>query len=224
MSGASSAGNTIFERSTAGSIAPKPAPTIVAPIRPPNRACDDELGRPKNQVARFQTIAPMRPANTITGVICTPPSPSRMSPPLIVRATSVLRNAPTRFSTAASATATFGRSAPVAIGVAMAFAVWRGTRWVKSKKRQRDDEGDDQGDVQLPASAAPPPPPPPENPPPNEPLEKLELPLDDHELPPLLPEEVVTIGWTRVSAEVANELRKFELMASPLYQVGDVSW
>jgi hypothetical protein len=34
----------------------------------------------------------------------------------------------------------------------------------------------------------PPPPPPPEKPPPNEPLEKLELPLDDHELPPLPPE------------------------------------
>ena len=57
-----------------------------------------------------------------------------MSPPLIVFATSVLRNAPTRLSTAAIATATFGLSAPVAIGVAMALAVsWN--PFVKSKKR-----------------------------------------------------------------------------------------
>ncbi len=63
----------------------------------------------------------------------TPPSPSRMIPPEMVFATSVERNAPTRFRDAAIATATFGRSAPVAIGVAMALAVsWK--PFVKSKK------------------------------------------------------------------------------------------
>ena len=82
----------------------------------------------------FHTIAPTRPAKIISGVIRMPPSPSRMSPPLIVFATSVLRNAPTRFSTAAIATATLGLSAPVAMGVAIAFAVsWNPL--VKSKKR-----------------------------------------------------------------------------------------
>jgi hypothetical protein len=65
----------------------------------------------------------MSPAKIIVGVIWMPFSPSRMRPPLIVLATSVLRKAPTRLSTAAIATATLGRNAPVAIGVAIALAV-----------------------------------------------------------------------------------------------------
>ena len=134
ITGASSAGSTIFDSSTTGSIAPNPAPTTVAPIRPPNRACDDELGSPSSHVIRFHTIAPTSPAKIICGVIRMPSAPSRISPPLMVFATSVLRNAPTRFSTAAISTATFGLSAPVAIGVAMALAVsWN--PFVKSKKR-----------------------------------------------------------------------------------------
>ena len=39
---------------------------IAAPTRPPIRACDDEEGRPKYQVIRFQAIAPSRPARTTT--------------------------------------------------------------------------------------------------------------------------------------------------------------
>ena len=54
-------------------------------------------------------------------------------PPEIVLATSVDRKAPTRFRIAAISTATLGLSAPVAIGVAIAFAVsWN--PFVKSKK------------------------------------------------------------------------------------------
>ncbi len=68
-------------------------------------------------------MAPMSPARIIDGVICRPPSPSRISPPEMVLATSVLRNAPTRLSTAAIATAVLGLSAPVAMGVAIALAV-----------------------------------------------------------------------------------------------------
>ena len=61
-----------------------------------------------------------------------PPSPSRMMPPETVFATSVDRNAPTRFKTAASVTAVLGLIAPVAIGVAIALAVsWKPL--VKSK-------------------------------------------------------------------------------------------
>ena len=57
-----------------------------------------------------------------------------MIPPEIVLATSVERNAPTRLSTAATVTATLGRMAPVAMGVAIAFAVsWKPL--VKSKIR-----------------------------------------------------------------------------------------
>ena len=55
-----------------------------------------------------------------------------MMPSEMVLATSVDRNAPTRFRIAASSTATLGLSAPVAIGVAIALAVsWK--PFVKSK-------------------------------------------------------------------------------------------
>src|SRR5882757_5809819 len=109
-------------------IAPPPAATQVAPIRPPNRACDELDGRPKYQVARFHRIAPTRPAKITVGLILV----SSTRPLEIVLATSVERNAPTRFSTAEMATATLGRSAPVATEVAIAFAVsWKPL--VKSK-------------------------------------------------------------------------------------------
>src|SRR4051794_28460583 len=39
------------------------------PTTPPIRACDELDGSPKYQVARFQTIAPTRPAKTTVGVI-----------------------------------------------------------------------------------------------------------------------------------------------------------
>ena len=48
---------------------------------------------------------------------------SLMMPPEMVFATSVERNAPTRLSVPAAMTAVLGLSAPVAIEVAMAFAV-----------------------------------------------------------------------------------------------------
>ena len=41
-----------------------PAANRVAPTRPPNSACDDDDGRPKYQVIRFQAIAPSTPAKT----------------------------------------------------------------------------------------------------------------------------------------------------------------
>jgi hypothetical protein len=70
-------------------------------------------------VARFQLIAPTRPPKTTVGVIAS----ASTIPPATVAATSSEMNAPTKLSTAAIATATFGRSAPVAIVVAMALAV-----------------------------------------------------------------------------------------------------
>ncbi len=80
----------------------------------------------------FQVIAPIRPAKMIAGKIAAESSSSRIMPPEIVLATSVERNAPTRFRMAASRTATLGLSAPVAMGVAIAFAVsWN--PFVKSK-------------------------------------------------------------------------------------------
>jgi hypothetical protein len=100
----------------------------VAPIRPPNSACEELEGSPRNQVSRFHRIAPTSPAKITTGLI----SVSSTSPPEIVFATWTDRNAPARFRHAAIATATLGRSAPVAMEVAMAFAVsWK--PFVKSK-------------------------------------------------------------------------------------------
>ncbi len=109
-----------------------PTPTSVAPIRPPNRACDELDGSPSSHVSMFHVIAPMRPAKMIGGKMSGLSWSSRIMPPEIVLATSVDRNAPTRLRLAAKRTATFGFNAPVAMGVAIAFAVsWKPL--VKSK-------------------------------------------------------------------------------------------
>src|SRR4051812_663418 len=109
-------------------IASSPPATQVAPIRPPNSACDELEGNPRYQVTRFHKIAPTSPAKMTTGLM----SVSSTSPPEIVFATSTDRKAPTRFRQPATVTATFGRSAPVAIEVAIALAVsWKPL--VKSK-------------------------------------------------------------------------------------------
>lgn len=111
----------------------RPIPAIAAPIRPPKSAWEELDGRPRSHVNMFHTTAPMSPAKIIPGVMCTPAAPSRMIPPEMVFATSLEMNAPTRLSTAASATALRGVIAPVAMGVAIAFAVsWK--PFVKSKK------------------------------------------------------------------------------------------
>ena len=105
-----------------------PAPISTAPIRPPNRACEELDGSPSSQVIRFHRIAPTSPAKIIVGVT----RASLTMPPEMVLATSVDRNAPATFSTAAISTATFGFSAPVATEVAIAFALsWKPL--VKSK-------------------------------------------------------------------------------------------
>ncbi len=120
-----------------------PRPASVEPMRPPNSACEELDGRPSSQVSRFQTMPPMRPASTMSSSADPPPWSSAGSgaPDLswifttafvTVSATSMLRNAPTRLSTAESVTATLGFNAPVAMDVAIAFAVsWKPL--VKSK-------------------------------------------------------------------------------------------
>src|SRR5882757_2479520 len=103
-------------------MASDPAYTQVAPISPPNSACEELDGRLSSQVSRFQTIAPSSPPKITTGVILA----SFTRPPEIVLATATERKAPTRFRAPASRTATLGRNAPVAIEVAIAFAVsWK---------------------------------------------------------------------------------------------------
>ena len=122
ISGDATAGTRIFSATLSKWTAPEPEAIQTAPISPPNSACDELDGSPTSQVTRFHRIAPISPPNTTAGVTLA----SSTIPLEIVFATSVDRNAPTRFSTPEIATATFGFSAPVAIEVAMAFAVsWK---------------------------------------------------------------------------------------------------
>ena len=102
--------------------APVPTAAIIAPSTPPMSACDEEEGTLKYHVTTFQTIAPTRPANTM-GIVTRFWS---TMPLAIVAATETEMNAPAKFRTAARVTATRGRSARVAIVVAIAFAVsWK---------------------------------------------------------------------------------------------------
>ena len=85
---------------------------------------------PSSQVSRFQMIPPARPAATTASVTLL----TETRPLAIVAATARDRKAPTKFRTPEMATATRGGSAPVAMDVAIAFAVsWKPL--VKSKPR-----------------------------------------------------------------------------------------
>src|SRR6478609_2331683 len=117
--GATTAGSRIFDTITEKLTPEVPAPTSTAPMSPPNRAWDELDGNPNSQVMRFHRMAPTSPAKIITGVT----RASLTMPPEIVLATSVDRNAPTTFSTAAMMTAVRGRNAPVATEVAIALAL-----------------------------------------------------------------------------------------------------
>src|SRR5690349_13645842 len=89
---------------------------------PPISACEDDEGRPKYHVARFQAIAPHRPAKTIGSVM----SSGLTMPLAMVAATEIEMNAPTKFSVDAMSTATRGAMARVEIEVATALAVsWK---------------------------------------------------------------------------------------------------
>src|SRR3954454_11818571 len=128
--GASTAGRTILFSTTSKWIADAPPATQVAPISPPNSACDELEGSPRYHVTRFHRMAPISPAKITTGLIAV----SSTKPPEMVFATDTDRKAPARFRQAAIATAVLGRNAPVAIDVARALAVsWK--PFVKSKTR-----------------------------------------------------------------------------------------
>ena len=110
---------SIFGAGAARRLASVPAATHVAPMSPPNSACDELEGMPRNQVSRFHRIAPTSPAKITVGVILV----SSTRPLEIVFATWTDRNAPMRLRTPAMITAVRGFSARVAIDVAMALAV-----------------------------------------------------------------------------------------------------
>jgi hypothetical protein len=117
--GATRAGTMTFSMMPSPCTALAPAAANVAPTIPPIRACDDDEGRPKYQVARFQAIAPISPAKTIDGVI----ELASTIPLATVAATFSDRNAPTKFKSAAIATAGFGAIARVEMAVATTLAV-----------------------------------------------------------------------------------------------------
>ena len=67
--GAITAGIRTLPTRPSASTASKPAAATAEPTTPPISACEELEGRPKDQVIRFQAIAPIRPAKTIVGVI-----------------------------------------------------------------------------------------------------------------------------------------------------------
>src|SRR5512132_3674151 len=126
--GARTAGISTLPISPAANTASEPADANAAPTTPPIRAWEELEGRPKYQVARFQKIAPTRPAKTTVGVITFPSTTSLAT----VAATAKEMNAPAKLNIDAYATAIRGGIACVEIDVATTFAVsWK--PFVKSK-------------------------------------------------------------------------------------------
>src|SRR5258708_35922405 len=76
-----------------------------APGKPAIKAWEEDVGRPRNHVARSHTIAPSSPHKTTVGSTID----TSMSPPPIVLATAVPRpNAATKLKNAAQSTASPG--------------------------------------------------------------------------------------------------------------------
>ena len=96
---------TTFFQSTASVL---PVKTTEAPISAPISACEELTGIPRYHVNRFQIIAAISAAIIVYSSIA-----ADISPPDIVLATFSLANAPSRFITAASATAFPADRAPV---------------------------------------------------------------------------------------------------------------
>src|SRR2546423_10306054 len=121
IAGASRAGMTILCATPCQSTPRSPDWTSAAPTRPPISACEELDGKPNHQFNRFQAIAPTRAATRV----CMVARLASMIPFATLFATAVVTNAPARFATAATNTATRGVTARVPTDVAIAFAVSR---------------------------------------------------------------------------------------------------
>src|SRR3954465_9532218 len=95
--GARTAGTSTFPRILSPRTASDPAAAKAAPTTPPISAWDELDGRPRYQVARFQAIAPTRPAKTTVGVITSALTTSLAT----VAATASEMKAPAKLKTAA---------------------------------------------------------------------------------------------------------------------------
>ncbi len=99
-----------------------------APTRPPIRACDDEDGRPKYQVTKFQVIAPSRPPMTTPRPLTSDGGEMMPVPTVAATLPASPKNGsePTRLPTAAMSKAKRGVSARVDTLVAIALAAsWK---------------------------------------------------------------------------------------------------
>src|SRR5438552_11197790 len=110
---------TVFDQINAPQLLS--AAARAAPQSPPIKACDEEDGRPRHQVKRFQIVPPSS-AHRITCSV-TSTTPVSTSPEAMVLATAVPQNAPMRLVEAASMIAWPGDSTLVATTVAMELAV-----------------------------------------------------------------------------------------------------
>ena len=100
--------------------ASNPTDPPTAPMIPPIKAWDEELGIPQYQVKRFHVMAPIRAAEIIP--LSIRDGDITISPP-IVFATPVLTIAPKKLRAAVIIIAFLGSIARVETDVAMAFAV-----------------------------------------------------------------------------------------------------
>src|SRR5664280_1180325 len=119
ITGERTMGRMILSTTPLHSTPETPTAASMAPMRPPNRACDELDGSAKYQVVRFQTTAPTRAARTspsVTKLVSTMPLPT-------VLATLVETSAPKRLKPAAMMTAVRGESARVETEVAIALAL-----------------------------------------------------------------------------------------------------
>jgi hypothetical protein len=103
-------------------IAATPAAQMPEPIRAPMRAWDDDVGRPRNQVMRFQEMAPTSPPSTMKGMMSFSTSPSLMTLEIVDATATPNVNAAMKLKKAARATALVGERTFVDTTVAMELA------------------------------------------------------------------------------------------------------
>lgn len=69
MTGAATAGISTFWVTPAQLTPARPIAASPAPIKPPNRACDELDGIPNSHVSRFHRMPPMRPAKMMVSPV-----------------------------------------------------------------------------------------------------------------------------------------------------------
>ena len=103
-------------------IALRPAADIPAPVIPPIRAWDEEVGRPESHVIRFHEIAPISAPRMIYGTIFVSTISSWMILLMVLATATPNANAAIKLKKAANATAFRGESTLVDTTVDMEFA------------------------------------------------------------------------------------------------------